>query len=54
MDAFLDLLFNKQVLFEVDSLLLSLLILVTLVLRGILGTHFGNFLGVISRSLTTL
>lgn len=54
MDPLLNLLFNKQILFEVDSFLLSLLMLITLVLRGILGTLFGSLLGLISRSLTAL
>jgi hypothetical protein len=54
LDPLLDLLLNKQVLFEVHSFLISLVIFVTLVLRSILGTLFGIFLGIIARCLSAL
>ena len=54
MDTLLDLLLNKQVLFEVHSFLIPLMIFATLVLGSILGTIFGIFLGIIARCLTAL
>lgn len=54
MDPLLDLLLYLQVLFEVDSFPIPLMIFAALVPRGIFGALFGVFLGIIARCFTAL